>query len=236
VYESLQVEHSSTVERVVEELRRALFEGELAPGTPLREMALADQIGVSRSTIREALSALVAEGLATRVPNRGVAVTSLRTEDVRDVLRARTALETAGVRRWAGAGRDRQQEVRRALDTFAQVARPGASPAAVTAAHLDIHRALVGLTGSERLLSTADALNAEIRLVLARVDRVRRNSREQVAAHRDLLALLEDGQEAEAVAELERHLEGAEHSLLEAIHERARRRRGRPGGTGQSPG
>lgn len=225
MYESLHVEHSSTVERVAEEVRRALFEGELAPGTPLREMGLAEQMGVSRSTIREALSVLVAEGLLTRVPNRGVAVTALSRDDVRDVLRARAALEIAGARRWHSAGRARQEEVRRALEDFASTARSGASSARVTAAHLDIHRALVGLTGSERLLATADALNAEIRLALARVDRVRRNSREQLAAHRDLVVLLEDGRTDDAVRELEQHLDDAERSLVEAIHQQPRRRR-----------
>ena len=225
MYESLHVEHTSTVERVTDELRRALFEGELGPGMPLREMALADQIGVSRSTIREALSVLVAEGLVTRVPNRGVAVTTLSPEDVRDVLQARAALEAAGARAWAGAPAERQDAVRRAVDEFSQTAVSGASPAAVTAAHLDIHRALVGLIGSERLLATADALNAEIRLALARVDRVRRNSREQVDAHRDLVALLEEGRTADAERELEAHLAAAETSLIQAIHQRRRRRR-----------
>lgn len=224
MYDSLHVEHSSTVERVTEELRRALFEGELAPGTPLREVALADQIGVSRSTIREALSALVAEGLATRVPNRGVAVTSLSRNDVRDVLRARAALEIAGVRSWSMATPQQQHAVRQCLDEFSRTARSGASPAAVTAAHLKIHRALVGLTGSERLLATADALNAEIRLALARVDRVRRNAQEQVASHRDLVGLLEGGQTSRAVRELEHHLASAERSLSDAIHQRTRRR------------
>jgi DNA-binding GntR family transcriptional regulator len=220
VYESLHVEHSSTVERVTEELRRALFEGELAPGTPLREVALAEQIGVARSTIREALSLLVAEGLATRVPNRGVAVSALLAEDVRDVLRARAALESAGARQWATATVEQQDAVREALDAFARTARSGASPAALTAAHLEIHRALVGLIGSERLLSAADALNAEIRLALARVDRVRRNAREQVSAHRELVTLLESGRTAEAVRALEHHLAGAEKSLVDAIHRR----------------
>lgn len=220
MYESLQVEHSSTVERVVDELRRALFEGDLAPGTPLREVGLAEQIGVSRSTIREALSTLVAEGLATRVPNRGVAVTSLRREDVRDVLRARTALETAGVRRWPAATAAQRDAVRRAFDDFAHTARSVTSSAEATAAHLEIHRALVGLTGSDRLLATSDALNAEIRLALAHVDRIRRNAREQVAAHGELLALLEGGDVTAAVHELEQHLAGAEQSLLDAIHTR----------------
>jgi DNA-binding GntR family transcriptional regulator len=220
MYETLHVEHVSTVERVTEELRRALFEGEIAPGTPLREMALAEQIGVSRSTIREALSVLVAEGLATRVPNRGVAVTRLSRADVRDVLRARAALEVAGVRGWKRATAAQQRAVRRAFDEFGRTARSGASPAAATAAHLDVHRALVGLTGSERLLATADSLNAEIRLALAHVDRIRRNTREQVAAHGELVDLLESGDVSAAVRELEHHLEDAEQSLFEAIRRR----------------
>jgi len=220
VYDTLHVEHVSTVERVTEELRRALFEGELAPGTPLREMALAEQIGVSRSTIREALSVLVAEGLATRVPNRGVAVTTLSRADVRDVLRARAALEVAGARRWEHADEEQRAAVRRALDEFGRTARSGPSPSEATAAHLEVHRALVGLTGSERLLATADALNAEIRLALAHVDRVRRNAREQVAEHRELVDLLERGDVAAAVRELEHHLEHAEQSLVTAIRAR----------------
>jgi DNA-binding GntR family transcriptional regulator len=220
MYESLHVEHVSTVERVTEELRRALFEGELAPGTPLREMALAEQIGVSRSTIREALSVLVTEGLATRVPNRGVAVTTLSRADVRDVLRARAALEVAGARSWKTATAEQQDAVRRALDEFGRTARPGATPADATAAHLEVHRALVGLTGSERLLATADALNAEIRLALAHVDRIRRNTREQVTAHRELVDLLENGDVSGAVRGLEHHLEDAEQSLVDAIRAR----------------
>jgi DNA-binding GntR family transcriptional regulator len=89
---TLHLEHSSTVDRVAEELRRAVFEGELEAGTPLREVALAESLGVSRPTLREALAMLVAEGLATREPNRGVSVASPDPESVRDVARARAVL------------------------------------------------------------------------------------------------------------------------------------------------
>src|SRR3954470_24738344 len=71
---TLHLEHASTVDRVAEELRRAIFDGEVESGTPLREVALAASLGVSRPTVREALTMLVAEGLATREPNRGVSV------------------------------------------------------------------------------------------------------------------------------------------------------------------
>ena len=73
---TLRLEHASTVDRVADELRRAVFDGELESGTPLREVAIAASLGVSRPTVREALTVLVAEGLATREPNRGVSVAS----------------------------------------------------------------------------------------------------------------------------------------------------------------
>ena len=112
-FETLSLEHSSTVDRVADELRRALFDGEVEPGTPLRELALAEAMGVSRSTIREALGILVAEGLATREPNRGVHVTELDPVAVHDVSVARAVLEIAGVQRW-GQAEERSREACRA--------------------------------------------------------------------------------------------------------------------------
>ncbi len=215
---SLSLEHSSTVDRVVDELRRALFDGEVEAGTPLRELALAEAMGVSRSTIREALAVLVAEGLATREPNRGVHVTALDPESVHDVSVSRAVVEVAGVRRWAAAGEEARDAVRRALVDFTVAAQSGASPAELTAAHLAIHRAFAALTESPRLVALADSLTAEIRLGLAKVDRIRRNAHDQVASHRALLSLLERGDVEAAATELEEHLAHAETSMLAALH------------------
>lgn len=214
----LTLVHSSTVDRVAEELRRALFDGDIEAGTPLREIALGEAMGVSRSTIREALAVLVAEGLATREPNRGVYVSELDPASVHDVCLARSVLEAAGVRRWAEASEESRDAVRRTLVDFTVAASSDTSQAELTAAHLAIHRSLVGLTESPRLVAQADSLAAEVRLGLAKVDRIRRNPVEQVASHRALLNLLEGGDVAAAGLELERHLEHAETSMLEALH------------------
>ncbi len=210
-------EPASTVDRTAEELRRALFEGELDPGTPLREVALADALGVSRSTVREALGALVSEGLADRVPNRGTQVRRLDAAQVRDVCRARAVIEGAGVRRWPEATQAERDACRQALGRFEELAHAGCTPAEFTAAHLEIHRALAGLTGSPRLVAVAESLHAEVRLALAHVDRARRNAAEQVHSHSHLLDLLEQGEVDAAAAELEDHLAGAERSMLEAV-------------------
>src|SRR3954452_13367260 len=138
MYPDLQLEHFSTVERAADEIRRAIFAGQLGPGTPLREVALSEAMGVGRSTVREALGLLVAEGLAVRVPNRGVAVKELSEDDVRDVSRARTALESAGVRRWAQADEADRQALRDALHAYAGLARSAGArddPASMTEAH-----------------------------------------------------------------------------------------------------
>jgi DNA-binding GntR family transcriptional regulator len=216
-FETLNLAHSSTVDRVAEELRRALFDGEVEAGTPLREVALADAMGVSRSTIREALGVLVAEGLATREPNRGVHVSEPDPASVHDVSAARRVLEVAGVRHWAEATDEAREACHNALRAFAEAAETGASPAELTAAHLAIHRSFVALTGSTRLVALAESLTSEIRLARAKVDRIRRNSEAQVHNHAALIELLEAGDVEAAAAELERHLAHAETSMLDAL-------------------
>lgn len=215
VYDSLELEQTSTVDRAAEALRHALFAGELEPGTPLREVALADSLGVARSTAREALTVLAAEGLLTRIPYRGVAVASLDPADVHDVMAARRALEEAGVRAWATADDGRRADVRDALETYAAAAEAG--PAPREEAHLGFHRSLVGLVGSDRLVAAATALHGELRLALANVTRRRQNAREQVQAHRELLAVVETGDADAAAVAICAHLDHAETSLREAV-------------------
>ena len=191
--------------------------GELGPGTALREVALAEALSVSRSTVREALAILVTEGLADRVPNKGTQVRRLDPNQVRDVCRARTVIEVAGVRRWNDASDEARDDVRRALAAFAELRGSDCTTSEFTAAHLGIHRALAGLTGSTRLVAAAEALHAEVRLALAHVDRSRGNAAEQVHSHSHLLDLMEDGRLDAAAEELTTHLADAEESMIEAV-------------------
>lgn len=207
----------TTVDRAAEELRRALFDGELQPGTPLREVALAESLGVSRSTVREALGLLVAEGLADRVPHKGTQVRRLDPEQVRDVSIARRVIETAGVRSWAEAEESRREDLRQALGAYSDLRSSDCTVSQFTAAHLSVHRAFTGLTGSSRLVALADSLHAEVRLALAEVDRARGNAAEQVHSHSQLLDLLEAGDLDAASDELAAHLLEAEESMIEVV-------------------
>ena len=216
-FDTLSVEHASTVERVTAELRRAVFDGELESGTPLREVALADSLGVSRPTVREALMALVAEGLAVREPHRGVSVVTPRAESVRDVCRARFVLEGAGVRAWPTAGDDLRKRVRETLEDYISAVHGGASYEDLNERHLAFHVSLVELTGSPRLVHMADGLMDELKVALAQVDRIRRNAHDQADSHERLVKLLEADEVEAAYEFVRKHIDDAAEEIIEAL-------------------
>jgi DNA-binding GntR family transcriptional regulator len=214
---TLHLEHASTVDRVAAELRRAVFDGELESATPLREVAIAASLGVSRPTVREALAVLVAEGLATREPNRGVSVASPQPDSVRDVCAARLVLEGAGIRHWHGATEDQRARVRSTLEAYISAIDADASYQELNERHLAFHVALVGLTGSPRLVSMQENLVVELKLALAQVDRLRRNAHDQADSHAALVRLLERDDVDAAYAFLVQHLADAQDEIIEAL-------------------
>jgi DNA-binding GntR family transcriptional regulator len=216
-FAGLHLEHSSTVDRAAIELRRAIFDGEIESGTPLRELALAESLGVSRPTVREALAILVAEGLATREPNRGVNVATPEASSVRDVCQARFVLEGAGVLRWAEADQAERDHVRAMLDAYTDSIGAGASYQELNERHLAFHVSLVGLTQSARLVGMAELLVVELKLALAQVDRLRRNAHDQADSHRELVELMEAGDLPRAHDFLRCHLEEAADAILTAL-------------------
>lgn len=91
------VEHTS-LEGVIEALRRRICGGALKPGTRLQEIALAEEFGVSRVRIRDALLALQQRGLVERQKNRSAVVAKLDLKGVFEILEIRENLEGLVVR------------------------------------------------------------------------------------------------------------------------------------------
>ena len=79
-------------------IRRAILDGSLAPGQPLRQESLAAQYGVSRIPIREGLQYLESEGLVTFKPDRGFFVSALKPEDIAEIYELRLTLEGQATR------------------------------------------------------------------------------------------------------------------------------------------
>lgn len=80
--------------QVAEQLRERIFQQTLEPGTWIDELKLAEEFGISRTPLREALKVLAAEGLITMKVRRGAYVTEVSTKDVRDVYHLLALLES----------------------------------------------------------------------------------------------------------------------------------------------
>lgn len=94
--------------RVAERIRNAITSGQLRAGEHLRERDLCEQLGVSRTSIRESLRILESEGLITSIPNKGVAVTGITLKESQDVYETRGALEGLLVRLFVRNATDQQ--------------------------------------------------------------------------------------------------------------------------------
>src|SRR5690606_19153041 len=80
-------------ELVFEAIREAIIEGTLEPGERLMEAQLAEDLGVSRTPVREAIRQLELAGLVVMIPRRGAYVADISLKDVADVFEIRGALE-----------------------------------------------------------------------------------------------------------------------------------------------
>jgi DNA-binding GntR family transcriptional regulator len=81
-------------EEVAELLRERIFNGELEPGSWIDELKIADDYGISRTPLREALKVLATEGLVTMKVRRGAYVTEVNEKDLRDVFHLMAVLES----------------------------------------------------------------------------------------------------------------------------------------------
>lgn len=88
-----RIVRKTTTELVLDALRDRILSGNLAPGSPLRQELLAEELGVSRIPIREALRLLSAEGFVDTIPHRGAFVSMLSRAEVEEFFDIRRRLE-----------------------------------------------------------------------------------------------------------------------------------------------
>lgn len=100
-------------ERVFEQVRKAIVEGRIAPGTRLTERELCEAFGISRTVVREIVRRLEAEKLADVIAHRGVTVATLTRKRVEEIYEIRTELEAIAVRSFLKVATDADIEVAR---------------------------------------------------------------------------------------------------------------------------
>ncbi|HEX5188013.1 MAG TPA: GntR family transcriptional regulator [Streptosporangiaceae bacterium] len=199
------IRRQSTTAQVAAAIRDAILAGRIPPGTPLREAALAAELTVSRNTIREAARILEGESLVRYQMNRGIVVTEITAEDVRDIYAARSAVENAGVDALT-ASRDPAVYAKLAdLVTGIEGAFAAGDADRVLECDRLFHATLVAATASRRLSAFHASLQQELRLALTLAEHASERLGRTADDHASLLEALH-ASPAKARSALGRHL------------------------------
>jgi DNA-binding GntR family transcriptional regulator len=207
------ISRESTAGIIARQLREAITEGSLPPGTQLGESELAARFQVSRGPLREAMQRLVQEGLLRSERHRGLFVIDLEPGDVYDIYAARIAVERAAAIRIV---RGDHETAAKRLDEAHELMRQAAlsdDPNAVSDADLRFHEALVDASGSRRLNRMARTLLTDTRMCLSALQRTYRAIEERVAEHGEIIDAVRAGDEQRVLALLEDHMEDAVRRL-----------------------
>ncbi len=212
---------STSADRAARALREQVAEGRLRSGTRLPEERLAQAIGVSRNTLREALSQLVAERILVREPHRGVLVATPDAADVTDVYRARRLLEPAALLHGEEHSAERVATVEAAVREGRQ-AGARRDWEGVASANQHFHRAVVSLAGSQRLDDQMALLLAEMRLFFHQMGGPEAFHRPYLEENAGIAELLRAGRRDAAADRLADYLARAQRQLVEAFEASSR--------------
>jgi DNA-binding GntR family transcriptional regulator len=223
--------------RVAEEvaaiLRNAILksiDGAFAPGTQLTEVSTSRELGVSRTTLREAFALLAQEGVLTVSPHRGTYVSEIGPDDVREIFRVRRTLELSAVEQIGHAPTDTLSLLKDAIQQMA-IADDAGRWQDIVSADLLFHKRLVASLGSETLSQVYNQVAMRLRLCMLVLDHRSRTQPDSIISearslpivdsHREIVELIRASEARRAKTRLARILRLDERYLV-AVFSRMR--------------
>jgi DNA-binding GntR family transcriptional regulator len=193
----------TTVAALEQALEDRILDGDLPPGTHLREAELTRDYDVARHSLRAACDGLARRALLTKRVNRGFFVPELTRDDAEEIFDLRRALELPVVRELAAA-RTVPERTQRALATFEQLPTT-ARWRDIVRTDVEFHRGLVQAAGNSRLARAHADLLSEITLCIVQTGSTYDDPAEVAREHRDLAKAIRSGKPDRAERELDAH-------------------------------
>lgn len=199
------------------ELRRAIVTGELSPGQPIRQDALAERLGISKVPLREALKILEGEGQVTYRPHRGYLVTDLSLNDLLEVYRIRELLESEAAREAVvRVGAEDIERIVAAQRDF-EAAHEAGDAVVLTATNRAFHFALLEAAGMPRLVRLVRVLWDATDAYRSVYYNDEANRRRAIREHRAVIKALRNRDADELVRMLNEHRDAAVIALRRLI-------------------
>ena len=193
-------------QEVAERLRQRIFTHELAPGAWIDEQALAEQYGISRTPLREALKVLASEGLVTLKPRRGCYVTELSERDLDDIFPIMALLEgRCAFEATQKATLDDLKDLEAVHERLERCAAKG-DVNGFFEVNQTFHEALQTLSGNRWLKQVIDDLRKVLKLTRRDSLRLEGRLKQSLEEHRRILVAIRERDAASAEALMHAHL------------------------------
>ena len=213
--------HKPLREMVYEELKMQILKGSIIPGTRMMEVELAEEMGVSRTPIREAIRKLEKEGLVTIEPRRGAYASMISTEDMVEILEVRQDLE--GLAAYFAADRmtkKQMEELKQVSNSYNKAVKEGNMEAMIKH-DTRFHHIIVESCRNKILVQMIEQLQELVlRFRYIYYDNFRR-AENMPEEHEAIVAAIAEGDADKARAAADIHIERLKELVIkEGVHQR----------------
>lgn len=204
-------------EIVCENLRDAIKKGILEPGERLMEVQIADELGISRTPVREAIRKLEQEGYVIMMPRRGTYVADVSVSDIKEIFEIRSALESLAT--GLAARRIEQDEIEKLQTLLNEIEEYIAQGDIDKIVETDIkfHELLYQVSRNERLAAIIYNLKEQLSRFRTLSMSYPGRLQETFEEHSEMVEAIADGDVSAARDAAEHHMERAEETLLKAL-------------------
>jgi DNA-binding GntR family transcriptional regulator len=202
---------------VYEELKLAIIDLRLAPGEPLREAALAEQLGVSKTPIREALTRLEQDGLVETTSFKGAAATVYSRRDLEEIYELRELLEVAAVRRAAESMNDKDRARLEQVCAASRALRPAQDADRLSQLLTEFDQLLFAQVTNRRIRALVDNLQAHLTRIGRLTTDIPGRIGDSVAEHDRILEAIMAGDPDLAEQWLRAHIRSVREAQLDSL-------------------
>jgi DNA-binding GntR family transcriptional regulator len=197
---------------IEQHIRSAIITGLIKPGEHLVEATIAEELGVSRSPVREALSALEREGLMVNLPRRGYHVIEFTDRDIDEIYSLRVLLEVEAMRRAIERLTDEQAELfQETVDQIGKAAHQPEERSQLVALDLSFHDRICQVADHGRLYSAWNSMRLQTAMLISLTSLTHINYPDQhQETHQRILDAMRTRNFAQADLLLREHIREAE--------------------------
>lgn len=204
-------------EIVFETLRDTIISGKMGPGERLMEIQLAEEMGVSRTPVREAIRKLELEGFVVMVPRKGAYVAGVSIKDIVDVFEVRAALEGLAARLAAERATEEELDLlERSIVSINEVS-DGKNINQTIERDIDFHEALYQASRNQKLIGIITNLKEQLQRYRATSLAVEGRPKDAVDEHKHIVEAISERDGDLAAKLAQEHIENAENVMLSAL-------------------